>query len=227
MKVLFVLTSHEQLGESGKKTGFWLEEFAAPYYVFKDAGAEITIASPKGSQPPIDPASELADNQTDATKRLLSDSEAMKQLADTAKLFSMNACEFDAIFYPGGHGPLWDLADDPSSIALLEDAIANDIPIGTVCHGPAAFRHVRGSDGRPFVQGKSVAGFSNSEEEANGTSAFVPFLIEDMLVQNGGNYTKAENGKPHVVVDGTFVSGQNPASSLQAGQQLLALVQST
>jgi putative intracellular protease/amidase len=224
MKILMVLTSHDKLGDTGKKTGFWLEEFAAPYYVFKDAGAEITLASPKGGQPPLDPTSDADDAQTDATKRFKADKAAQAALADTAVLSGLSADGFDAIFYPGGHGPLWDLAEDTDSAALIEAFAKADRPIGAVCHAPAVFRHPKGADGKPLVSGRKVTGFTNTEEEAAGLTNVVPFLVEDMLTANGASYSKGADWSSFVVVDGKLVTGQNPASSEDAAHKLLALL---
>ncbi|MGS4991035.1 type 1 glutamine amidotransferase domain-containing protein [Roseibium sp. RP-7] len=224
MKILMVLTSHDELGDTGKKTGFWLEEFAAPYYVFKDAGAQITLASPKGGQPPLDPSSDTEDAQTDATERFKSDDAAQKDLANTTKLSNISADDFDAIFYPGGHGPLWDLAEDSDSRTLIETFSANDRPIGAVCHAPAVFRHTQGADGKSLVSGKTVTGFTNTEEEGVGLTDVVPFLVEDMLKSNGGNYKKGDDWASFVVTDGKLVTGQNPASSAEAARKLLALL---
>ena len=224
MKILMVLTSHDKLGDTGNKTGFWLEEFAAPYYVFKDAGAEITLASPKGGQPPIDPSSDADDAQTDATKRFKSDDAAQKELANTEVLSSVSADGFDAIFYPGGHGPLWDLAEDKASINLIESFAASDRPVGAVCHAPAVFKHTKGTDDKPLVSGKTVTGFTNTEEEAVGLTDVVPFLVEDMLKTNGGTYKKGDDWASFVVTDGKLVTGQNPASSEEAAHKLLSLL---
>lgn len=224
MKILMVLTSHDQLGDTGKKTGFWLEEFAAPYYVFKDAGAEITLVSPKGGQPPLDPKSEAADALTDATKRFQGDVAAQDQLANTHVLSTISADGFDAIFFPGGHGPLWDLAEDADSIGLIQDFAASDRPIGAVCHAPAVFKHPKGADGKPFVSGKNVTGFTNTEEDGVGLTEIVPFLVEDMLKANGGLYQKGADWASFVVTDGKLVTGQNPASSEEAAHKLLALL---
>ncbi len=224
MKILMVLTSHDQLGNTGKNTGFWLEEFAAPYYVFKDAGAEITLASPKGGQPPLDPSSDADDAQTEATKRFKADDAARKALANTAVLSTVSADGFDAIFYPGGHGPLWDLAEDSDSKKLIETFAASDRPVGAVCHAPAVFRHPKGADGKPLVSGKEVTGFTNTEEEGVGLADIVPFLVEDMLKENGGTYRKGDDWASFVVVDGKLVTGQNPASSEEAARKLLALL---
>jgi len=224
MKILMVLTSHDKLGDTGNKTGFWLEEFAAPYYVFKDAGAEITLASPKGGQPPLDPSSDADDAQTDATKRFKGDDAAQKELANTEVLSSVSADGFDAIFYPGGHGPLWDLAEDKASINLIESFAASDRPVGAVCHAPAVFKHTKGTDDKPLVSGKTVTGFTNTEAEAVGLTDVVPFLVEDMLKTNGGTYKKGDDWASFVVTDGKLVTGQNPASSEEAAHKLLSLL---
>jgi putative intracellular protease/amidase len=224
MKILMVLTSHDKLGDTGKKTGFWLEEFAAPYYVFKDAGAEITLASPKGGQPPIDPSSDAEDAQTDDTRRFKADTEAQTHLASTLKLADVTAADFDAIFYPGGHGPLWDLAEDSDSKRLIEAFAAADRPIGAVCHAPAVFRHTLAADGTPLVSGRRVTGFTNTEEQAVGLTKIVPFLVEDMLKANGGHYEKSTDWASFVLRDGTLVTGQNPASSAEAAKAILALL---
>lgn len=224
MKILMVVTSHDKLGDTGKPTGFWLEEFAAPYYVFKDAGAEITIASPKGGQPPLDPASDTDDAQTEATTRFKNDTAAQDALAQTVVLSGVAADGFDAIFYPGGHGPLWDLAEDAASIKLIETFAAHDLPIGAVCHAPAVFKHPKGADGQPLVSGKTVTGFTNTEEDAVGLTEIVPFLVEDMLQANGGKFEKGADWASFVVTDGKLVTGQNPASSEEAARRLLALV---
>ncbi|HBU55718.1 type 1 glutamine amidotransferase domain-containing protein [Sulfitobacter pontiacus] len=224
MKILMVLTSHDKLGDTGNKTGFWLEEFAAPYYVFKDAGAEITLASPKGGQPPLDPSSDADDAQTEATKRFKSDDAAQKELANTEVLSSVSVDGFDAIFYPGGHGPLWDLAEDKASINLIESFAASDRPVGAVCHAPAVFKHTKGTDDKPLVSGKTVTGFTNTEEEAVGLTDVVPFLVEDMLKTNGGTYKKGDDWASFVVTDGKLVTGQNPASSEEAAHKLLSLL---
>lgn len=221
MKILMVLTSHDQLGDTGKKTGFWLEEFAAPYYAFVDAGAQITLASPKGGQPPLDPKSDEADAQTDHTRRFQQDEEAKKVLANTFPLGEVDPYDFDAVFYPGGHGPLWDLAEDKDSITLLESFYASNKPIGTVCHAPAVLKHVKAPDGHPVVNGKRVTGFSNSEEQAVGLTDVVPFLVEDMLKANGGEYSKADDWASYVIEDGHLVSGQNPASSAAVAEALI------
>jgi len=216
-----VLTSHSALGDTGKKTGFWLEEFAAPYYVFLDAGADITLASPQGGQPPLDHKSDDPGAQTDATRRFKADGAAQKTLAHTHKLAEVSAADFDAVFYPGGHGPLWDLAEDKHSIALIEQLLAAGKPVAAVCHAPAVLRHPKTPDGQPVVRGKSVTGFTNTEEAAAGLTEIVPFLVEDMLKKNGGQYSKAGDWQPHVLTDGLLITGQNPASSEPAAQALL------
>ena len=224
MKILMVLTSHDQLGDTGKKTGFWLEEFAAPYYALKDAGAEIVLASPKGGQPPLDPKSDEADAQTEDTHRFKADDAAQKALANTVQLSAVKADDFDAVFYPGGHGPLWDLAEDKASIALIEAFAKADKPIGAVCHAPAIFKHVKGADGAFLVKGRAVTGFTNSEEDAVGLTDVVPFLVEDMLIANGGNYAKGADWGSFVQTDGKLVTGQNPGSSREAAEALLGLL---
>ena len=226
MKILMVLTSHDQLGYTGKKTGFWLEEFAAPYYVLKDAGAAITLASPKGGQPPLDPISDLPENQTELTKRFRTDTAAQAELADTKKLADVSADDFDAVFYPGGHGPMWDMPDNATSIALIEAFVKADKPVGAVCHAPVALVNVRGKDGEYLVKGKRVTGFTNSEEETVGLAAVVPFLLENRLKERGGIYSQAANWVPYVQVDGKLVTGQNPASSGPAAEELLKLLRS-
>ena len=224
MKILMILTSHDQLGDTGKKTGFWLEEFAAPYYVFKDAGADLTLASPLGGQPPLDPKSDEPDAQTAATGRFKADATAQAVLAATVKLRDVVATDFDAVFYPGGHGPLWDLAENAFSIHVIESMLAAGKPVAAVCHAPGALRHAKSADGSPLVKGKRVAGFTNTEEQAAGLTDVVPFLVEDMLKQNGGSYSKAADWQPHVVTDGLLITGQNPASSAPAAQALLTLL---
>lgn len=213
MNVLMVLTSHDQMGDTGHKTGFWLEEFTAPYYVFRDAGASITLASPAGGQPPVDPNSEAEGALTDSTRRFSEDADGKAALAGTVKLADVKADDFDIVFYPGGHGPLWDLAEDANSIALIEDAVTQDKIVAAVCHAPAAFRHVKGGNGDALVSGREVTGFSNTEEDAVQLTNVVPFLVEDMLKHNGGLYSKGDDWTPHVVVDGKLITGQNPASS--------------
>jgi putative intracellular protease/amidase len=223
-RILMVLTSHDRLGDTGKKTGFWLEEFAAPYYVFKDAGAEITLASPEGGQPPLDPKSDDESAQTDATRRFKADAEAQQQLATTVPLASVRAGDFDAVFYPGGHGPLWDLAEDAQSIALIEKTFAAKKPLALVCHAPGVLRHAKAPDGQPLVKGRKVTGFTNSEEEGVQLTKVVPFLVEDMLKANGGEYAKGADWAPFVLTDGMLVTGQNPASSEGAAEVLLGLL---
>jgi putative intracellular protease/amidase len=224
MKILMVLTSHDRLGDTGKKTGFWLEEFAAPYYALKDAGAEIVLASPKGGQPPLDPKSDEPDAQTEATERFKTDEEAQQALASTTALADIEESDFDAVFYPGGHGPLWDLAEDATSIALIEAFARADKPIGAVCHAPGVLKSVRSPDGEFLVKGRRVAGFTNSEEEAVGLTDVVPFLVEDMLKANGGDYTRGPDWASHVATDGKLVTGQNPASSEGAAEAVLKLL---
>ena len=222
MKILMVLTSHSELGTTGKKTGFWLEEFAAPYYVFKDAGAEITLASPAGGQPPLDPKSDEPDAQTDATRRFKADDAAQSALAHTLRLATVSGPAFDAVFYPGGHGPLWDLAEDADSIKLIEAMAAAGKTVAAVCHAPAVFRHTRAADGQPLVQGRQLTGFTNSEEDAAQLSQVVPFLVQDMLVERGAHYSQGPDWQAHVVTDGKLITGQNPASSEPAAQAVLA-----
>ena len=224
MKILLVLTSHDQLGDTGKKTGFWLEELAAPYYALKDAGADIVLASPKGGQPPLDPKSDDPDAQTDDTRRFKADAEAQAALASTVVLSSVKAEDFDAVFYPGGHGPLWDLANDADSIALIEAFAKADKPTGFVCHAPGVLKSVNGPDGKPLVNGRKVTGFTNSEEEAVGLTDVVPFLVENVLTANGGDYSKGPDWGSYVLTDGTLVTGQNPGSSHAAAEALLKLL---
>jgi putative intracellular protease/amidase len=224
MKILMVLTSHDQLGDTGKPTGFWLEEFAAPYYVFKDAGAEITLASPKGGQPPIDPKSDEPGNQTEPMERFKKDPDAQKLLANTVKLADVKADGYDTVFYPGGHGPLWDLANDKNSIALIEDFYNAGKPVAAVCHAPGVLKGVT-YQGQPLVKGKRVTGFANSEEEAVGLTKIVPFLVEDELKRLGGTYEKGDDWSVFTLVDGQLVTGQNPASSGPAAKELLKLLQ--
>ncbi|WFC41416.1 type 1 glutamine amidotransferase domain-containing protein [Pseudoxanthomonas sp. SE1] len=224
MKILMVLTSHDRLGDTGLKTGFWLEEFAAPYYVFKDAGAEVVLASPKGGQPPLDPKSDAPDAQTAATVRFNEDADALSALAGTLRLKDVVDGEFDAVFYPGGHGPLWDLAEDADSIRLIEQAFSAGKPVAAVCHGPAVFRHTRGALGEPLVKDKRVTGFSNQEEAAVGLADVVPFSLEDVLKKNGGRYERGAVWQSYVVTDGRLVTGQNPASSEAAAEDVLRLL---
>src|SRR5689334_3320538 len=223
MKILMVLTSHDQLGNTGRKTGFWLEEFAAPYFVFKDAGIELTLASPKGGQPPLDPKSDLPENQTPAVTRFKKDKTAQQALANTVTLSSVNSEDFDTVFYPGGHGPMWDLAEDPVSIALLESFYNSGKPIALVCHSPGVLRHVT-YQGAPLVKGKRVTGFTNGEEEEVQLTHVVPFLVEDELTRLGAFFDKLPNWQPHAVVDGRLITGQNPASSTVAAQNLMNLM---
>lgn len=223
MKILMVLTSHDRLGDTGRKTGFWLEEFAAPYYVFADAGAEITVASPKGGQPPIDPKSDEPGNQTDAMARFKNDRDAQKVLASTIELRRAKGDDYDTVFYAGGHGPMWDLAEDPTSIALIEAMYDAGKPVAAVCHAPGVLHRVT-HDGQPIVRGKRVTGFTNSEEEAVQLTDVVPFLVEDELKRLGGRYEKAADWQSFVVVDGRLITGQNPASSTAAAQELIELL---
>jgi putative intracellular protease/amidase len=222
MKILMVLTSHDELGTTGKKTGFWLEELAAPYYAFLDAGAEITLASPKGGQPPLDPKSDELDSQTDETRRFHADSAAQAVLASTVKLDTVDQAAFDAIFYPGGHGPLWDLANDKHSISLIEQTLQAGKPVALVCHAPGVLRDVKNADGTPLVKGKKVTGFTNSEEEGVGLTDVVPFLVEDVLKQNGGLYSRGDDWQSYTVQDGLLITGQNPGSSAETAKVLLA-----
>jgi putative intracellular protease/amidase len=221
MKVLIVLTSHDELGNTGRKTGFWLEELAAPYYTFKDAGAEIVLASPKGGQPPLDPKSNEPSFQTDVTRRFEADAAANAQLAATVRLDSVSQADFDTVFYPGGHGPLWDLAEDKHSIALIESFIEAGKPVALVCHAPGVLRHVKASNGKPLVEGKQVTGFTNTEEEGVGLTNVVPFLVEDELKARGGIYSKGPDWGSYVVTDGLLITGQNPASSSEAAAVLM------
>lgn len=224
MKILIVLTSHDQLGETGKKTGFWLEEFASPYYHFKDAGLQVTLASPRGGQPPLDPKSNEPDYQTDDTRRFNNDKAAQNELANTAKLAEMKVEDFNAIFYPGGHGPLWDLHNDKYSIALIEGFIAAGKPVATVCHAPAVLLQAKDQNGDPLVKGKEVTGFSNSEEAAVELTDVVPYLVEDQLIAMGGLYQKAEDWNSFAVVDGLLITGQNPASSAAVAEALVKVL---
>ncbi|NVD72288.1 type 1 glutamine amidotransferase domain-containing protein [Duganella sp. BJB1802] len=224
MNILMVLTSHDQLGNTGHKTGFWLEEFAAPYYALKEAGAQLTLVSPLGGQPPLDPKSDAPESQTPATIRFKADPEAQAALAHTGKLAEVSAADFDAVFYPGGHGPLWDLAEDRASIALIEAMLAAGKPVAAVCHAPGVLRHVKAADGSPLVRGKRVTGFTNTEEEAVGLTQVVPFLVEDMLKEHGGIYSKLGDWQAYAITDGLLVTGQNPASSEAAAAALLKLL---
>ncbi len=227
MNILVVLTSHSDLGNTGEKTGFWVEEFAAPYYVLADAGAELTIASPKGGQPPVDPKSEAPEAQTAATKRFYSDYEVIDKVAHTIKLSEVNEGNFDAVFYPGGHGPLWDLATDAQSIALIENFYIHNKPVAFVCHASAALVNVKAPNGEPLVKGKEVTGFSNSEEEAVKLTKVVPFLLEDAIKKLGGQYSSGPDWGVYVKTDGLLITGQNPASSAAAAQQLLKVLHHT
>src|SRR5262245_7495239 len=224
MKILIVLTSHDRLGSTGCKTGFWLEELAAPYYRFKDAGAEIVLASLKGGQPPLDPKSNEQNFKTDLTRRFDSDAAAKSQLAATVRLDSVEPRDFDTVFYPGGHGPMWDLAEDQNSIKLIEGFVAAGKPVAFVCHAPGVLRHVKTPEGRPFVEGKNVTGFTNTEEEAVGLTQVVPFLVEDELKAKGGQFSKTGDWGVHVVTDGLLITGQNPASSGLAATEVLKLL---
>ncbi|WP_445776919.1 type 1 glutamine amidotransferase domain-containing protein [Shewanella sp.] len=224
MKVLMVLTSHDQLGDTGEKTGFWLEELAAPYYTFADKGIDVVLASPKGGLPPLDPKSDEADFQTDATRRFAVDTKAQALLANTHALATINLADFDAVFYPGGHGPLWDLTNDKDSIALIEACYNTDKLLGLVCHAPGVLKYPKKVDGTPLVAGKNVTGFTNSEEDAVQLTNVVPFLVEDMLQENGATYSKADDWHPYAVVDGKLITGQNPASSELVAEKMLAML---
>ena len=226
MKVLMVITSHDTLGNSGKKSGYWLEEVAAPYYKFKDAGVELVLASPKGGEPPLDPRSAEESYQTADTRRFAQDAAAQAQMAATQRLDAVKQADFDAVFYPGGHGPLWDLAEDPHSIKLIEDFLAAGKPVALVCHAPGALRDVKNPDGSPLVRGKNLTGFSNSEEVSVDVNLpqIIPFSLEDVLKAEGASYSKAENWAPYVVTDGLLMTGQNPASAAPAAVELMALV---
>jgi putative intracellular protease/amidase len=224
MKILIILTSHDKLGETGKKTGFWLEELAAPYYVLLDAGAEITLASPLGGKPPLDPQSDVPDAETGATERFKSDTSAQRRLNQTTPLAEIDPDGFDAVFFPGGHGPLWDLAEDADSQRIIHRFISEDRPLAAVCHAPAIFKHTKGADEKSLISGRRVTGFTNTEEEGVGLTDVVPFLIEDMLIANGGLYEKGPDWASHVCVDGALVTGQNPASSEEAAKQLVKLL---
>jgi putative intracellular protease/amidase len=223
-KVLMVLTSHDQLGDTGSKTGFWLEELATPYYRFRDAGWDVTLASPRGGRAPLDPKSDEPDFQTDQTRRFRADTEAQRQLDTTVRLDSVSAADYDTVFYPGGHGPLWDLAEDNASITLIEQVVAAGKPIALVCHAPGVLRHCATPDGEPLVAGKRITGFTDSEEEYMGLTKVVPFLVEDELIAKGADFSKAGNFEPYVVSDGLLVTGQNPASSGPAADRLVSLV---
>ena len=225
MRVLVVLTSHDQLGDTGEKTGFWLEEFAAPYYRLLDAGAELTLASPAGGQPPLDPKSSQPDAQTDATHRFNADSDAQSVLANTKRLAEVSADDYDGVFYPGGHGPLWDLAVDADSIALIESFVNQDKPVASVCHAPAVLVNVTSANGDALVKGRKVTGFSNSEEAAVGLTDVVPFLLEDRLQALGGVYSAGEDWHPYALVDGLLITGQNPASSEMVADELLSMLE--
>ncbi|RCK40445.1 type 1 glutamine amidotransferase domain-containing protein [Thalassospira xiamenensis] len=224
MRILMIVTSHDKMGDTGHKTGIWLEELAAPYFRFRDAGADITLASPKGGQPPLDPNSQVPDALTEATKRFEGDEEAQKAFANTVTLDGLEADDYDALFYPGGHGPLWDLATDVKSIALIEAFVAQDKPVAAVCHGPAAFVNAKTKDGKPLVAGKKVTGFTNDEEKAVGLEKVVPLLIEDEFTKQGGLYERADMWASHAVVDGKLVTGQNPASSDAAADEVIKLL---
>jgi len=223
-KILMVITSHAYLGDTGEKTGFWVEEFAAPYYAFVDAGVKVTLASPEGGQPPIDPKSEMEDFQTESTKRFDSDTEALALVANTHKLAVVKSSDYDAVFYPGGHGPLWDLTDNTDSIALIESFLAENKPVASVCHASAAFLNIKDADGEYVVKGKAVTGFANTEEEAVQLTNIVPFLLEDELFKRGGNYQKGNDWNAFALQDGLLITGQNPASSELAAEKLLAAI---
>ena len=224
MRIVMIVTSHDKMGDTGHKTGIWLEELAAPYFRFRDAGADITLASPKGGQPPLDPNSQVPDALTEATKRFEGDEEAQKAFANTVTLDGLKADDYDALFYPGGHGPLWDLATDVKSIALIEAFVAQDKPVAAVCHGPAAFVNAKTKDGKPLVAGKKVTGFTNDEEKAVGLEKVVPLLIEDEFTKQGGLYERADMWASHAAVDGKLVTGQNPASSDAAADEVIKLL---
>jgi putative intracellular protease/amidase len=226
MKILTVLTSHDQLGNTGRKTGFWLEELAAPYYVFKDAGAQITLASPKGGRPPLDPKSQDPSFQTDITRRFEQDADAESQLDKTVRLSSVKQEDYDTVFYPGGHGPMWDLAEDPHSVALIESFLAADKPVALVCHAPGVLRHVKTPAGKPLVDGKNVTGFTNGEEEDVGLTKVVPFLVENELLGLGATYSKVKNWGVYTITDGLLITGQNPASSGPAAKVLIDTLKS-
>ena len=223
-KVLFVLTSHDQLGDTGKKTGFWIEEFAAPYYALLDKEVMITIASPKGGQPPIDPKSDEPAASTPATERFKKDTATQEKLSHTLPLSAVDESEYDAVFFPGGHGPMWDLAEDKDAIKLVEAFYYNKKPVAAVCHAPAVFRHTKNADGTPLVSGKKITGFSNTEEKAVQLTDVVPFLLEDVLKENGGIYSKVDDWKPYAIIDGNLITGQNPASSEEVAEKLLEIL---
>lgn len=225
MKVLFVLTSHDQLGNTGKKTGFWIEEFASPYYYLVDKGVDVTLASPKGGQPPIDPSSDTPENQTESTTRFKADKDLQEKLSKTHKLAEVSSDDYDAVFYPGGHGPLWDLAESTDSTKLIESFYNANKPVSFVCHAPAALKHVKNADGEPLVKGKKVTGFTNTEEELVKLTDVVPFLVEDMLKENGGIYSKKGDFEEYAIEDGLLITGQNPASSEKVAELLLAKLQ--
>ena len=227
MKIVIVLTSHSKLGNTDQKTGFWIEEFATPYYIFKEAGAQITLATPNGGQPPIDPKSDTPENQTESTIRYKKDESLLNLMANTIKLQDISAKNFDAVFYPGGHGPLWDLATDKNSIKLIEDFWDAKKPVATVCHAPSVLLNVKDEDGEFLVKGKKVTGFSNTEEIAVQLDTIVPFLLEDELKNKGGMYSKKEDWASYVVKDGLLITGQNPASSAEVAKELLALLKNT
>ena len=224
MNVLIVLTSHDRLGDTGEKTGFWLEEFASPYYCLKDSGAQVTLTSPRGGQPPLDPKSSEPDFQTDSTRRFDNDPAAQDELANTVKLAEVKTEDFDAVFYPGGHGPLWDLYDNSDSIALIEEFIAAGKPVAAVCHAPAVLLRARDQNGEPLVKGKQVTGFSNTEEAAVGLTDVVPYLLEDELISKGGDYRKVEDWHPLAIVDGLVITGQNPGSSEAVAEALVKAI---
>ena len=221
MKILMVLTSHDRLGTNGGPTGYWLEEFAAPYFVFRDAGAEVTLASPRGGEPPVDPNSDGPEAQSQAVQRLKADPKALAALGATLPLRGLSAADFDAVFYPGGHGPLFDLVDSTASIELIQTMLAAGKPVAAICHAPGVLKNVKTPEGKPLVEGLTVTGFSNTEEVSTGLKDLVPFLVEDMLTESGGTYTKAADGESHVVSDGALITGQNPASSEAAANLLL------
>ena len=221
MKILVVLTSHNAFGHTGHKTGFWVEEFATPYYVLADAGAELTIASPMGGQPPVDPKSELPAAQSSSTERFYKDSVLIDKVAHSFKLSEVKAADYDAVFYPGGHGPLWDLAKDKNSIQLIEDFYNDNKPIAFVCHGPAALIHAKTKNGEALVKGKNLTAFSNTEEDTAKLTDIVPFLLEDELKKKGAVYSKGKDWESHVIEDGLLITGQNAASSEAVAKLLL------